>query len=126
MKINPLGKCLMNHRILRIKDKLPRVRFQIFRLLRANLSLSLMRVVRVWRVKIVRSVTNFIRMKIIIMIRRGLVIFKKGLFLSLVCKALIVCFIPIIIYWFNNKIHTPTLVRQTIFKKWQTNHPHPN
>ena len=122
MRINPPGNCLMNHKILRIKDKLFSLRFQIFRSPRGNLSLSLMRVVRVWRVQIARLVKKFIRRKIIIMIRRGLIIFKMGMFLKVVYKTLIACFTKIIIYKFNSKILTPTLVRRIISNKQQINH----
>ena len=122
MRINPPGNCLMNHKILRIKDKLFSLRFQIFRSPRGNLSLSLMRVVRVWRVQIARLVKKFIRRKIIIMIRRGLIIFKMGMFLKVVYKTLIACFTKIIIYQFNSKIRTPTLVRRIISNKQQINH----
>lgn len=57
-----------------------------------------MRAVKVWRVKIVRSVKSFIRGMIIILSRRGLIIFKRAMFLRVVCKTLIVCFTKIIVY----------------------------
>ena len=97
-KTTPHGNCLMNHRILRIKNKLFRLSFQIFRSPRGNLSLLSTRKVRVWKVWIARLVTSFIRRKIIIMIRRDLEIFKMALFLMGVCQILIV---KIILLHFN-------------------------
>ena len=123
MKTTPPGNCLMNHRILRIKNKLFRLSFQIFRSPRGNLSLLSMRKVRVWKVWIARLVMRFIRRKIIIMIRRDLEIFKMALFLMGVCQTLIVCFTKLIVYQFNSKIHFNPLALRKILKKLQKSLP---